>query len=466
MAALASLPLFFKPAGRRLVLAGASEGAGWKAELLAATGARLEIYAPDDVETPESMLRLTRLHPERVTLHRRSWRAEDLTGAMLAVGDFAGEDEARQFAEAARAAGAPVNCVDRPALCDFQFGSIVNRSPLVVGISTDGAAPVFGQAVRARIETLLPETFRRWAEAARRWRAEVQERRWPFRTRRRFWERFTAQAFAAPGQEPDERLRDALLADAEASDQAAAKGMVNLVGAGPGDPELLTLRAVRLLQSADVILYDDLIAPGTLDFARREARLIHVGKRGHKPSCTQDDINAQLVRLAGEGLQVVRLKGVDPMIFGRAGEEIAALEAAGVPCAVTPGVTAASGAAARMATSLTHRNAARRLQFITAHARNGALPEDLDWRALADPAATTVVYMGLATLEALAARLLAAGLDPQTPAALVGRATLPDETIVHAPVAELAEKVRASDIAGPALVIIGHAVALGPKTTR
>ena len=157
MAPLASLPLFFKPSGRRVVLAGASEGASWKAELLAATGARLEIYAPDDAALPGGMQQLAREHPDRVILHRRNWRADDLTGAMLAVGDFDGEDEARRFASAARAAGAPVNCVDRPALCDFQFGSIVNRSPLVVGISTDGAAPVFGQAVRARIETLLPE---------------------------------------------------------------------------------------------------------------------------------------------------------------------------------------------------------------------------------------------------------------------------------------------------------------------
>ena len=463
MAPLARLPVFFALAGRRVVLAGTSEAAVWKAELASAAGAEVVVHAP----APSADLLALAADPPGgpVRLVARDWAEADLAGAALAIGAIEDDAEADRFAQAARRQGVPVNVVDKPAYCDFAFGAIVNRSPLVVGISTDGAAPVFGQAVRARIETLLPETFRRWADAARRWRTEVQERRWPFRTRRRFWERFTAQAFTAPEQEPDERLRDALLADAEASGQAAAQGMVNLVGAGPGDPELLTLRAVRLLQSADVILYDDLIAPGTLDFARREARLIHVGKRGHKPSCTQEDINAQLVSLAGEGLQVVRLKGGDPMIFGRAGEEITALEAAGVPCAVTPGVTAASGAAAGMATSLTHRNAARRLQFITAHARNGALPEDLDWRALADPAATTVVYMGLATLEALVTRLLAAGLDPQTPAALVARATLPDQTIVHAPVAELAHRVRVTDIAGPALVIIGHAVALGPKTT-
>lgn len=470
MGPLASLPLFFKPAGRRVIVAGSTEGAGWKAELLAATGAILEIYAPD---APEIVRQQALEHPERIRLHDRHWVAGDLPGAMLAIGDFPDEDEARRFADAARQAGTPVNCVDRPALCDFQFGSIVNRSPLVVGISTDGAAPVFGQAVRARIETLLPYAFQLWADAARRWREDVMARDWPFRKRRLFWERFTAHAFAAPDRTPDEALRVALLssvggddpapdlgADAKASvdDQ---RGMVNLVGAGPGDPELLTLRAVRLLQSADVILYDDLIAPGALDFARREARLVHVGKRGHKPSCTQSDINAQLVELAAEGLQVVRLKGGDPMIFGRAGEEIAALHAAGVSCSVTPGVTAASGAAARMATSLTHRDAARRLQFITAHARNGKLPEDLDWRALADPAATTVVYMGLATLEALAARLLASGLDPQTPAALVARATLPDEWIVRAPISQLAQQVRGSEVNGPALVIIGHAVGLG-----
>lgn len=459
MAPLASLPLFFKPAGRRIVLAGATDGAEWKAELLAATGATLDIYAP---EATGSMLRLAGENPERISVHAREWRAGDLTCALLAIGDFLEEEEARRFADAAREAGVPVNCVDRPALCDFQFGAIVNRSPLVVGISTDGAAPVFGQAIRSRIETLLPATFQHWADAARRWRDDVLERQWSFRTRRRFWERFSAQAFATPDQEPDATLRSALFSDSDASEAAPVQGSVHLVGAGPGDPELLTLRALRLLQSADVILYDDLIAPGVLDYARREARLIHVGKRGHKPSCSQQDINTQLVQLAREGLMVVRLKGGDPMIFGRAGEEIAALAAAGIPCSVTPGVTAASGAASRMATSLTHRDAARRLQFITAHARNGALPEDLDWRALADPAATTVVYMGVATLAALVARLLAAGLDPETPSALVERATLPEERVLRAPIAHLAESVRVAGVTGPALVIIGQALALAP----
>lgn len=469
MGPLASLPLFFKPAGRRIVLAGDSDGAAWKLELIAATGAEVDVYA---VTPPALMRDLERAHAPRLKLNGRAWRAEDLAGAMLAIGDFATDDEAGRFATAARAAGVPVNCVDRPALCDFQFGAIVNRSPLVVGISTDGAAPVFGQAVRARIETLLPQSFQLWAEAARRWRSLVSDRGWPFRLRRRFWERFTALAFAAPDRRPDDALRDQLLADAagaEAAPSGAARataGEVHLVGAGPGDPELLTLRAVRLLQSADVILHDDLIAPGALDFARREAELIHVGKRGHKPSCTQQDINTLLLELAGKGLKVVRLKGGDPMIFGRAGEELSALKAAGVSCDVTPGVTAASGAAARMATSLTHRDAARRLQFITAHARNGALPEDLDWRALADPAATTVVYMGLATLQALATRLVATGLDPQTPAALVERATYDDERIITAPIAALPARLvelqaRDNALRGPALVIIGHAVALG-----
>ncbi|MFC0283077.1 siroheme synthase CysG [Camelimonas abortus] len=458
MGPLASLPLFFKPAGRRVAVAGDSDGAGWKAELVAAAGATVDIYAPDP---PQAMLRLARELPERVRLHRRAWTPEDLAGAMLAIGDFPDEDEARRFAAAARAAGAPVNCVDRPALCDFQFGSIVNRSPLVVGISTDGAAPVFGQAVRARIETLLPQSFQRWAEAARRWRAEVTARGWPFRLRRRFWERFTAMAFAAPGRAPDDAVRDRLFAAAEDDAAEAAAGVVHLVGAGPGDPELLTLRAVRLLQSADVILHDDLIPQAALDYARREAQLIHVGKRGHKPSCTQQDINALLVELAGKGLQVVRLKGGDPAIFGRAGEEIAALAAAGVACEVTPGVTAASGAAARLGVSLTHRDAARRLQFITAHARDGALPEDLDWRALADPAATTVVYMGLATLGQLAQRLVEAGLDPGTPALLAERATCPDERVIRADIATLPQKARAMAARGPALVIIGQAAGLG-----
>ncbi len=357
----------------------------------------------------------------RITLIERAFKSDDLDATALALADAASDQEAQKFAAMARAAGVPVNVIDRPDASDFQFGSIVNRSPLVVGISTDGAAPVFGQALRARIETLLPQGFARWAAAAKAWRPKVRALNLDFHGRRRFWESFTRLALARADSLPQEPDLAALVV--AAGDAPPVKGSVMLVGAGPGDPELLTLRAVRALQSADVVLFDDLVAPGTLDLARREATKMPVGKRGYKPSCTQEDITALMIALAGEESAWFGFKGGDPMIFGRAGEEIAALRAAGIDVEVVAGVTAASGAAASLGLSLTLRDTARRVQFVTAHARGGKLPDDFDWRALADPAATTAVYMGLATLAKLTQRLMAEGLAPETPAVLVERAT-------------------------------------------
>lgn len=236
------------------------------------------------------------------------------------------------------------------------------------------------------------------------------------------------------------------------------RGSVTLVGAGPGDPELLTLRAVRALQHADVILFDALVGPEILDFARREAKTMLVGKTGHGPSCRQEDINALMVALARGGKRVVRLKGGDPMMFGRAGEEIAACRAAGIPIDIVPGVTAAQGAAARLGVSLTHRDAARRIQYVTGHDRRGELPE-MNWHSLADPEVTTVVYMPTRTLAKLAAKAIAAGLDPVTPAVAVARATRPDEDTIVGTIGDLALRVAERAPRSPVLVMIGRVLA-------
>ena len=232
--------------------------------------------------------------------------------------------------------------------------------------------------------------------------------------------------------------------------------MITLVGAGPGDPELLTLRAVRALQSADVILFDDLVSRDVLDFARREARKMLVGKTGFGPSCKQDDINALMVSLAKQGKRVVRLKGGDPLIFGRAGEELDACRTANIFVEVVPGITAAQGAAARLGLPLTDRKHARRLQYVTGHAKDGALPADLDWRSLADPATTTAIYMPSKTLDALVTRAVAEGLDPQTPAMAIARATRPDQAVVAAPISELPARLAQAALPGPALVMPGR----------
>ncbi|HEV2626700.1 MAG TPA: siroheme synthase CysG [Xanthobacteraceae bacterium] len=453
IAPLARLPAFFDLKGKRAVVAGGSDAAAWKVELLSAAGARVDVFAaiPGD---PLLALAIASLDGA-VSLHRRSWLASDLRGAAIAVADCPDDKAAAQFAAAARNAGVPVNIIDRPAFCDFSFGAIVNRSPLVIGISTEGAAPVFAQAIRAKIEALIPQGFARWAAAALAWRPRLRTLALPFRARRTFWERFAARALAAPNRTPNEAELDALRDSLLASNPRQA-GSVTLVGAGPGDPELLTLRAVRALQSADVILFDDLVSSDILDFARREAKKMLVGKTGHAPSCRQDEINALMVSLAKAGRAVVRLKGGDPMIFGRADEEIAACRAAGIAVEVVPGITTAQGAAGRLLVSLTRRGEARRLQYITGHSRDGKLPADIDWKSLADPAVTTVVYMPTQTLPDLVAAARKGGLDPNTPAVAVVSATRADERVIAAPIADLPARLAAEPPSGPVVVMIGR----------
>src|SRR5262249_14068662 len=449
MEALARLPVFFALAGRRAVVVGGSPAAAWKIELLAAAGAQVDVYASDPSEEVASASDAV-----CVNLHRREIADADFAGGALAIGAFDEEGLAGEFSARARAAGVPVNVVDRPTLSDFSFGTIVNRSPLVVGISTDGAAPVFAQAIRAKIEAMIPLGFARWAEAARRWRAAVKSSGLSFGGRRRFWQLFTGHAVDNPGREPASQDFDTLIAAAHREGDAVDHGSVTLVGAGPGDPELLTLRALRALQSADVLLFDGLVAPGVLDFARREAKKMLVGKAGYGPSCRQDEINRLMISLARAGKRVVRLKGGDPMIFGRGGEELAACRAAGLAVEVVPGITAAQGAASRLGVSLTHRSAARRPQDLTGPGSDRKPPRDIGSGAVGDPAATTVVYMPARTLAELAATGIANGLDPATPAVAIVRATRPGEAVIAAAVRDL--PARLAELPhGPVLVMIG-----------
>jgi uroporphyrin-III C-methyltransferase / precorrin-2 dehydrogenase / sirohydrochlorin ferrochelatase len=460
LGSLARLPVFLSLGGKRALLAGGSPAASWKAELLSAAGACVDVYA-DDV--CDELLQLAADPPRGpITINRRAWTGDDFKDAAIAIGAFDDDDSAAAFAAGARAAGVPVNVIDKPAFCDFSFGAIVNRSPLVIGISTDGAAPVFAQAIRAKLEALLPNGFANWAAAAARWRTAVKASGLSFSGRRKFWHLFTARAVIDPDHEPSQKDFEDLIAEVSGLGTTVENGFVTLVGAGPGDAELLTLRAVRALQSADVILFDDLVSRDVLDFARREARKMLVGKTGFGPSCKQEDINALMVGLAKQGKRVVRLKGGDPLIFGRAAEEIAACRAANIAVDVVPGITAAQGAAARLGLPLTDRKRARRLQYITGHARNGALPGDLDWQSLADPTTTTAIYMPTRTLQALAAKAIAEGLDPQTPALAIARATRPDQAVVTAPIGELWLRVAEANLPGPMLVMLGHALGRRP----
>jgi uroporphyrin-III C-methyltransferase/precorrin-2 dehydrogenase/sirohydrochlorin ferrochelatase len=457
MEPLARLPVFFALEGRRVVIDGDNQAAAWKAELMSAAGAVVQVFAT----TPcAELLALAESAPNGpIMIFPGSATFDDIAGAALAIGAFDNDCDAAVFASVARGAGVPVNVIDKPAYCDFSFGAIVNRSPLVIGISTDGAAPIFAQAIRAKLEAMLPLGFSRWADAARRWRAQVQQSGLSFGGRRKFWQLFVARAMQEPNRAPQEPERADLIAAVTQEAGAGDAGCVTLVGAGPGDPELLTLRAVRALQSADVILIDDLVAPEILDFARREAKKMLIGKTGHGPSCKQEEINTLMVALARAGKRVVRLKGGDPMVFGRAGEEIAACAAAGIAVEVVPGVTAAQGAASRLGISLTHRDQARRVQFVTGHDKHGGLAPDLCWKSLADPGVTTVVYMPGRTIGLFAEAAIANGLSPATPAIAVGRATRADQETIAASIAELPQRLAETPLRGPVLVMIGQVFA-------
>ena len=296
---------------------------------------------------------------------------------------------------------------------------------------------MFAQAIRAKLEALLPNGFAACAAAAARWREAVMGSGLSPSGRRRFWQLFTADAVDHSSEAPAQADFDGFLDAVKGLGERVEHGSVTLVGAGPGDPELLTLRAVRAMQSADIILFDDLVPGEVLDFARREARKILVGKTSHGPSCKQDEVNTLMVALARQGRGVVRLKGGDALAFGRTGEEIDACRAANVPVEIVPGIGAAQGAAAKLTLPLTDRDHTRRLQYITSHGRNGTLPEDLDWRSLADGTTTTATYMPMRTLATLVTRALAEGLDPRMPALAIARATRPDQQVLAAPIGEL-----------------------------
>ena len=411
---------------------------------MSAAGAHVDVYAIDPCE---ELLQLAADAPRgAVAIHRRGWTAEDLKGAAVAIGAFEDDEGAAEFAAAARAAGVPVNVIDKPAFCDFSFGAIVNRSPLVIGISTDGAAPVFAQAIRAKLEGAAAERICRLGGC----RCALAQRGEAVGSVVRGASQVLAGFHGAcrrpiPTANRPQRDFDSFIAEVKGLGAAVENGSVTLVGAGPGDPELLTLRAVRALQSADVILFDDLVSHEVLDFARREARKMLVGKTGFGPSCKQEDINCLMVSLAKQGKRVVRLKGGDPLIFGRAAEEIAACQAAKIAVDVVPGITAAQGAAARLGIALTDRKKARRLQYVTGHAKNGGLPADLDWKSLADPATTTAIYMPTRTLAALIEKAIAEGLDPDTPALAISRATRPDQAVVTASIANFLSGSRRPD---------------------
>jgi uroporphyrin-III C-methyltransferase/precorrin-2 dehydrogenase/sirohydrochlorin ferrochelatase len=449
------LPIFLKVRGRAALVVGGGTVAARKVEWLRRAGARVTVVAPEIVAGLRDLVR------DGAIRHRaRRFAAADLAGQALVVA--ATEDAAlnRRVHMLATDSGVPVNVVDCPELCSFIVPAVIDRSPLVIAISSGGASPVLVRMLRARLEALLPRALGRLARVAGSFRHAVKDRLADLTARRRFWERL----FSADGierlsgvSEVEARHHMARMLD-HAAAGTVAPGEVYLVGAGPGDPDLLTVRALRLIEQADVVLHDSLVSAEILDLVRRDAERIDVGKRSGRHALPQEWINELMVDLARAGRRVMRLKGGDPFVFGRGGEELEHLARHGVSFQVVPGVTAALGCAAYAGIPLTHRDHAQSCVFVTGHAADGT--PDLDWVALARPRQTVVVYMGLGAIKALGASLIAQGADAATPVAAIENGTREDQRVVVSTLARIAADVTARGLEGPALIVIGSVVAL------
>ena len=457
------LPIFLKLAGQPALVVGGGEIAARKVNALLRANGRVTVLSPELGADLAAMVADGRIRhmPKR-------FEADDVRPYSLVISATNRSEVNATVAAAARRHRIPVNVVDCPELCSFFFPAIVDRSPIVIAVSTGGASPVLARLVRARLEAALPAAYGRLARLAEDCRRRVKDLIPDGTRRRRFWESSLQGGLAElifAGRDDEARRQFERLLAAEGSARAdAGVGFVSLVGAGPGDPDLLTLKALRTLQEADVIVYDRLVSPDVMRLARIDATRVNAGKASSKHTLPQDEINRLLVRLAREGKRVVRLKGCDPFIFGRGGEEIETLMEQGIPFQIVPGITAASGCAAYAGIPLTHRDHAQSVVFVTGHSREG-LGSTVAWDRLVNPQQTLVVYMGLQAFPQIRDRLLAHGADPATPAAIVEQGTTPRQRVITGTLATLYDRASAVGIESPALIIIGTVVSLHDKLT-
>ncbi len=446
------LPIFLHVRARPCLVVGGGDVAARKCALLFRAGAQVTVLAPE-----LGVALAAELAAGRIVHREGAFLDKELAGQVLVIAATGDSEVNRAVAAAAAARAIPVNVVDRPDLCTFIMPSILERAPITVAISSGGAAPVLARLLRARLESFIPAGYGRLAALAGAFRERVKQRFKP-QERRRFWERVLQGPIAElvlSGR--DAEAKKALEAALD-SRVALGGGEVALVGAGPGDPDLLTFRALRLMQQADVVVYDRLVSRPILDLVRLEAERIYAGKERAKHTLQQEDINHLLVRLAKEGKRVVRLKGGDPFIFGRGGEEIDTLAAEGVAFQVVPGITAASGCASYAGIPLTHRDCAQSVVFVTGHLKDGSM--DLNWSALAQPRQTLVFYMGLLGIDVMCRELTAHGLSGSTPAALVQQGTTPQQRVLEGTLETLPEMVHHGGVKAPTLIIIGEVVRL------
>jgi len=454
------LPIFLDIRTKRVIVDGGETVAARRVDRALQAGALVEVYndhLSDEFDSFKGHANLTHF--------TRPLADSDFNGAVVAYG--ASEDEARDAAlhSAAKSHGVLVNVADVSEYCDFITPSVVDRSPLVIAISSGGTAPVIARILRARIESLLPPAYGRLAEFVGTFREMVTSRIKKTRDRRRFWENTiegpVGDLFLAGDATGAARQLTAELDDMTAKEKTARIGEVYLVGAGPGDPDLLTFRALRLMQRADVVLYDRLVGDDVLALMRRDAERIYVGKLPQQHTMQQENISQLMVDLALQGKRVLRLKGGDPFIFGRGGEEIEKLAEHDIPFQVVPGVTAAAGCASYSGIPLTHRDHAQSCMFVTAHGKDGVL--GLDWDVLIRPQQTVAVYMGLSTLKYLAPEIIARGISTDTPAAIIDNGTRENQRVVVGTIGNLVAKAEQADLKGPSIIIIGSVVTLHEK---
>ena len=451
------LPIFYDIRDRHCLVVGGSETAARKAELLLRAGAYVDVAAPSLHAGFEQLPHAERLN--RV--------ADDYSPLLLDNKDavIVVLEEATlkmRIADDARARHIPVNVADTPALCSFILPSIIDRSPIMVAVSSGGESPVLARMLRARLETLIPASYGRLGALASRFKDRVRAAIKPAQ-RRAFWEKVFLSPVAEmvfSGRDTEAEIQlEAMLKDGAEHD--ISRGEVYLVGAGPGNPDLLTFRALRLMQQADVVVYDRLVSPPILDMCRRDADRVYVGKERDDHAVPQEEINLMLVRLAKEGKRVLRLKGGDPFIFGRGGEEIETLVEHGVPFQVVPGITAAAGVAAYAGIPLTHRDYAQSVAFVTGHLRDNTF--NLNWEGIARQDQTIVIYMGLKGLPLLCEALIKHGLPADTPAAIIQQGTLPTQRVVTGDLTTLPGLAEAAHLKAPTLIIVGNVVKLREK---
>jgi uroporphyrin-III C-methyltransferase/precorrin-2 dehydrogenase/sirohydrochlorin ferrochelatase len=451
-------PVFFDLAGQRVLVVGGGEVALRKVSLLERTGASISVVAPRIV--PELMERVA---AGKMSVTLREFVPEDLDGARLVIVATSRRAVNRWIAKLSESRNIPVNVVDDREASRFIVPAIIDRDPVLVAVSTGGTSPVLARRLRERLEALIPAKIGDLASWLKELRAGARRKLRDADERRRYFEAVVdgpaARRFTLGDARGAGRIAQQLLTTSSTAPPAA--GEVTLVGAGPGDPELLTLKALRALQDADVILHDRLVSGGVLDLARRDAVRICVGKAAGTLGSTQEQINALLIEHAKQGRRVVRLKGGDPFVFGRGGEELQALAAAQIAFSVVPGITAALGAAAYAGIPLTHRDHAHAVTFVTGHSPESGVPErEPDWGALAKPATTVVFYMGLARLDRIVAQLMEHGAPGTRPAAVIAQASTAQQRVITATLDGLCQAVARAGIESPALLVVGDVAAL------